>query len=167
MSSGFTIRLAQASDLPQLRAISEAVGSAARWTQPQWLAIFQTEIPARLAWIAQAEIASDEMARDGMPAEAEMRGVGFLVAQDGGPDWELENIAVLPDYRRRGVGHALLSALLAQASSRQAERILLEVRASNQSAIHFYTASGFQHLALRREYYQHPPEDAQILVHTF
>jgi ribosomal-protein-alanine N-acetyltransferase len=150
------IRLANESDLPQLKAISEAAGSAAHWTQQQWLDIFHTQIPVRFAWIAENGI-----------DEGEVQGIGFLVAQNGGPEWELENIAVLPAYRRQGVGLQLLSALLVQARSLLAERILLEVRASNQSAIHLYNVSGFQVLTHRREYYQNPTEDALIMVRSF
>jgi ribosomal-protein-alanine N-acetyltransferase len=98
-------------------------------------------------------------------AEEAVRGVGFLVAQDGGPEWELENIAVLPEFRRRGVGRELLSALLAHARSRLAERIFLEVRASNRPAIVFYRGSGFGLLGQRRDYYRDPEEDALILVY--
>jgi ribosomal-protein-alanine N-acetyltransferase len=147
------IRLAQQSDLPQLMAINEDAGSAAHWTQQQWLDIFHTQFPPRLAWIAEDSSADEE------------RGIGFLVAQNGGPDWELENIAVLPAFRRQGIGAKLLSALLLQAHSQQASRILLEVRASNQLAIHLYNVSGFQLLSLRRDYYENPAEDALILVH--
>jgi ribosomal-protein-alanine N-acetyltransferase len=152
------IRLAQACDLVQLRAMSEAVAGAAHWTEQQWLDIFATETlhrdnPLRLAWIAE----------EGTGVDA--RGIGFLVVQSGGPDWELENIAVLPDCRRQKVGLGLISALLAEARARRAERILLEVRASSAGAIRFYHESGFQELARRCEYYLNPPEDALIMVH--
>ena len=90
---------------------------------------------------------------------------GFLVAQCGGPEWELENLAVLPVSRRRGVGAALLATLLEEARARHAERILLEVRASNQSAIRLYAQAGFQLLARRRGYYQNPTEDALLFGH--
>jgi [ribosomal protein S18]-alanine N-acetyltransferase len=153
------IRLANESDLPQLVAISEAAGSAAHWTHQQWLDIFRTQSPARLAWIA------DEITEDCNSGER-VRGIGFLVAQNGGPEWELENIAVLPEFRCRGVGFALLSALQTHARSLLAERILLEVRASNESAIRFYRKSGFQLLAQRHDYYRNPTENALILVHS-
>ena len=152
------IRRAQASDLGQLRAMSEAVAGAAHWTEQQWLDIFATETlhtehPLRLAWIAE----------EGAGVDA--RGVGFLVVQSSGSDWELENIAVLPDCRRQKAGLGLVAALLAEARTRRAERILLEVRASNAGAIRFYHVSGFQELARRCEYYLNPPEDALIMVH--
>lgn len=156
-----TIRLASESDLPQLTMMSEAAGSAAHWTPQQWMDIFHikifgTEIPARLAWIAEKESAGNEVG-----------GVGFLVAQNGGPEWELENMAVLPEFCRAGVGRGLLLTLLEHARSVQAERVLLEVRATNLSAIRLYGLCGFQLLGKRCDYYRNPTEDALILVHTF
>jgi [ribosomal protein S18]-alanine N-acetyltransferase len=166
------IRLASPADLPQLIAISEAAASAAHWTERQWLDIFHSQIPARLAWIAWAAsnatndaTTDDAAAHDPLHGEDPVPGIGFLVAQCGSPEWELENIAVLPAFRRRGVGVALLSALLAEARARRAERVLLEVRVSNRSAIRLYTQGGFQLLARRRDYYQNPAEDAFIFGH--
>lgn len=162
--TGIKIRLARESDLPQLTALSEAAGEAAHWTQQQWRDIFHSQTPARLAWIAEAATPATEAAES---AENELHAVAFLVAQNGGPDWELENIAVLPEFRRRGVAGSLLSALLVQARALRAERILLEVRASNQAAIRLYQANGFQPLARRQAYYGNPTEDAMILEHSF
>ena len=48
------IRLARESDLPQLIALSDAVEQAAHWTRQQWLDIFHSQTPQRLAWIAEA-----------------------------------------------------------------------------------------------------------------
>jgi ribosomal-protein-alanine acetyltransferase len=150
------IRRAHASDLPQLKAIGAVAASAAQWTQQQWLDIFHTEAPARLAWIAEDRNGPDQG-----------QGIGFLVARGGGPEWELENIAVLPGFRRQGIGRALLSALLDEARALQAERILLEVRASNRPAIRLYNSKGFQLLARRGGYYRNPDEDALVLVHSY
>jgi [ribosomal protein S18]-alanine N-acetyltransferase len=156
------IRPATQADLPQLVAISEAADSAAHWTRQQWLDIFHSQIPARRAWIAWS--ASDD-ATGGASAHDPAHGIGFLVAQCGSPEWELENMAVLPDFRRRGVGAALLSALLGQARARRAERVLLEVRVSNRSAIRLYEQGGFRRLARRPGYYRNPAEDALVLVY--
>jgi ribosomal-protein-alanine N-acetyltransferase len=147
------IRRADETDLPQLMAICEVASSDAHWTPQQWTDIFRRQTPVRLAWIAEC-IAGNSV-----------QDVGFLVAQNCGPEWELENIAVLPGFRRRGVGLGLLSVLLAQARAARAERILLEVRASNLSAVRLYNMSGFQTLGVRRDYYRNPAEDALILVH--
>ncbi len=164
------IRLAHISDLPQLKAISQADRSAAHWSQQQWLDIFHSQFPARLAWIAEdleAENPSHgvEFPIAGFPIVGPPI-AGFLVAQTG-PEWELENIVVSPEFRRRGVGRALLSALLDEARARRAERVLLEVRVSNQAAIHLYRRSGFQQLACRRDYYRDPIEDALVMVHSY
>jgi ribosomal-protein-alanine acetyltransferase len=148
------IRRAHESDLARLTAISEAAGSAAHWSRQQWLDIFKTEIPARLAWIAEERVAG-----------LEARAAGLLVAQNGGAEWELENIAVLPEFRRKGVGRELLSTLAAQARTSGAERILLEVRGSNLEALGLYGSEGFELLGKRRGYYRNPEEDALILVH--
>ena len=148
------IRLAHVDDLPKLIAISEAAGAAAHWSGQQWLDVFESEVPARLALIAWDE---DE---DGVRA-------GFLVAQVGAADWELENVAVGREFRRRGIGRELIAALLAYARAGNAERILLEVRASNEGAIRLYKGSGFQILARREGYYRDPDEDALVMVHTF
>ncbi len=152
-ASRMNIRAADESDISQLVAISEAADSAAHWTPQQWTDIFCSQAPPRCAWIAQQESNS--------------RIIGFLVAQHNGPEWELENIAVLPDFRRQGAGAQLMSALLSHARVHDAERILLELRASNLSAYRFYHVSGFQVLARRRAYYGNPVEDALIMVRTF
>jgi len=147
------IRRAQESDLDLLKALSEAVDTSSQWTPQQWLEIFRTESPLRLTWLAEEEV-----------GESFGRATGFLVALNGGPDWELENIAVLPEFHRQGIGLGLLRALLGEARSQLAGRILLEVRASNQAAIGFYRANGFELLTRRRDYYTGPTEDALILV---
>jgi ribosomal-protein-alanine N-acetyltransferase len=85
----------------------------------------------------------------------------------GAADWELENVAVGREFRRRGIGRELIAALLAYARAGNAERILLEVRASNEGAIRLYKGSGFQILARREGYYRDPDEDALVMVHTF
>lgn len=149
------IRLANESDLPQLMAISEAAGSPVRWTRQQWMDIFATQVPARVAWIAEEVV------------QRESQGIGFLVALNGGMEWELEDVAVLPARLRQGVGRGLLSALLEYSSSVGAGRVLLEVRTSNVSAIALYRQCGFEFVGQRRDYYRNPTEDALILVHTF
>jgi len=160
MNAAIHVRLANPSDLPQLKALSQTAEEAAHWTPQQWLDIFHSQTPPRLAWIAEIE-PTQATAENPPPA------VGFLIAQHGAPEWELENIAVLPHFRRQGIARALLSALLLHARSLLAERILLEVRASNQAAIRFYQAGGFQNLARRRDYYSNPTEDALIFAYPF
>lgn len=75
----------------------------------------------------------------------------------------LNNFAVHPTWRRRGVGRALLAHVLGEAEALGAPHATLEVRASNTAAIALYEAAGFARAGLRRGYYTHPVEDALIL----
>lgn len=75
---------------------------------------------------------------------------------------ELLNIAVDTAYRGRGIGERLLTAVHDQAKERGAERILLEVRASNAPAIALYEKHGYIKIAVRKRYYANG-EDADIM----
>ena len=70
-------------------------------------------------------------------------------------------IAVDPLCRRQGLGHQVLSALLAEGRSRGAERATLEVSSSNTAAQALYTRAGFQEAGRRRGYYRNG-DDALI-----
>jgi ribosomal-protein-alanine N-acetyltransferase len=75
----------------------------------------------------------------------------------------INNLAVLPGWRRRGVARALLATVLAEARRLGAVRATLEVRASNQAARSLYERAGFRPAGLRRGYYTNPVEDALVL----
>lgn len=75
----------------------------------------------------------------------------------------INNFAVHPAWRRRGVGRALLAQTLAAAAALGAPKATLEVRASNTAAIALYESGGFVRAGIRRGYYTHPVEDALIL----
>ena len=75
----------------------------------------------------------------------------------------INNVAMLPAYRGRGMGRALLEHVLAEARTLGATRATLEVRASNTGALKLYSELGFYVAATRRNYYSNPVEDALIL----
>jgi ribosomal-protein-alanine N-acetyltransferase len=75
----------------------------------------------------------------------------------------INNVAVLPRWRGRGLGTALMQHVLAEARRLGARRATLEVRASNVEAIRLYERLGFHVEATRRNYYSNPVEDALIL----
>ena len=77
-------------------------------------------------------------------------------------DAELANIAVAPTYRGKGVGKLLMEKMHAYAKSLGAERMLLEVRVSNQSAIGLYEKYGYEKYGLREHYYA-DGEDAHLM----
>lgn len=76
---------------------------------------------------------------------------------------ELMRIAVDPAYRGRGYARKLMEQLEKEADENQVGAITLEVRASNDPAIHLYKSYGFQTEAVRKGYYTHPVEDALIM----
>jgi ribosomal-protein-alanine N-acetyltransferase len=75
----------------------------------------------------------------------------------------VNNLAVRPAFRGRGIGTALLRRLLADARALGARRATLEVRASNEGARRLYERLGFHVAGVRRRYYTQPDEDALIL----
>jgi ribosomal-protein-alanine N-acetyltransferase len=75
----------------------------------------------------------------------------------------INNLAVAPEWRRRGLGSFLVRAVLARAAAEGALRATLEVRASNLAARRLYEALGFVQAGIRHGYYTNPPEDALIL----
>lgn len=80
---------------------------------------------------------------------------------------EITNIAVDGDYRRQGIGEALLEALLQIAKQKRLTIVHLEVRVSNVAAKGLYEKFGFHQIAIRKNYYQQPIEDAIIMQYKF
>jgi [ribosomal protein S18]-alanine N-acetyltransferase len=75
----------------------------------------------------------------------------------------INNLAVLPELRGRGLGTQLLAAIIARAAHLGATELTLEVRASNQPALQLYRKAGFTQEAVRKNYYTTPVEDALVL----
>jgi len=88
--------------------------------------------------------------------------LGFLIANQAGPEWELENLVVAPALRRKGLATGLFTALLAHAREAAGEQIFLEVRESNLAARNLYVRLGFEENGRRRLYYANPSEDAVL-----
>jgi ribosomal-protein-alanine N-acetyltransferase len=75
----------------------------------------------------------------------------------------INNLAVLPDHRRTGIGTDLLLRVLADGVVLGAKRATLEVRRSNEAAQKLYEKFGFTVAGVRRLYYSSPAEDALVL----
>jgi ribosomal-protein-alanine N-acetyltransferase len=88
---------------------------------------------------------------------------GYIIGREVAGTGEVLNLAVAPDYRRRGVARALLRAGLSYLRKRRVEEVFLEVRESNQSAQALYLSSGFRPVGQRAAYYRNPKEDALVL----
>ena len=79
---------------------------------------------------------------------------GFILARDLGDDAEILTLGVLPEWRRRGLGRALLAASAAEAARRGLAAIVLEVAADNEVAQHLYAGRGFIQVGRRPRYYR-------------
>ena len=87
---------------------------------------------------------------------------GMLLAPGEG---QITNVAVHPDFRRRGYAAAVLRALIAEAMAREdCEQISLEVRESNGAAVALYLQNGFLTVGRRRHFYRDPAEDALVMI---
>lgn len=79
----------------------------------------------------------------------------------------IDNIAVLPAMRQRGIGTIIVESLINFTETHNGIFVSLEVRESNAPAIALYTKLGFQENGRRRGFYTKPPEDALILTKSF
>jgi [ribosomal protein S18]-alanine N-acetyltransferase len=95
--------------------------------------------------------------------EADMP-VGFALARDLGGECEILTLGVTPACRRRGVGRALLCAILDRARRRSIPSIVLEVAADNAAARRLYTAAGFVTVGRRPRYYRRGEETVDALL---
>lgn len=100
----------------------------------------------------------------------------FLTARSGGDtlgyagmsyvldEGYISNVAVRADARRQGIGDALISTLTARAAALGLSFITLEVRRSNAPAVALYGKHGFVPVGERKNYYEHPREDAVLMT---
>jgi [ribosomal protein S18]-alanine N-acetyltransferase len=130
------IRRGEVADLPQINAIQAASAEAARWP------------------------VADYLNHNLLVALCENHVVGFLAARMVAPDeCEILTLAVAPEFRRQGVGRAIIAALTGNSPM----TVFLEVRESNRVARTFYNSIGFQEVSVRERYYQSPLESAIVM----
>lgn len=77
---------------------------------------------------------------------------------------ELANVAITPRLRGKGLGRRLMSRVLDVARERGVEKLYLEVRVSNETALELYRGLGFIEVGIRKGYYDDPKEDARIMM---
>jgi len=135
-----TIRRATINDVPAIIALERAVANAAHWSREQY----------------ESRMKENSL----LVAEHHQRLSGFICACVLAGEWEIENVVVGNEFRRRGIASALLSALFESAKKAGNPALHLEVRESNAEARQFYMKHGFQQVGRRPKYYRDPPEDA-------
>jgi len=95
-------------------------------------------------------------------SDAELLGyVGMMYVLDEG---YISNVAVNPNFRRKGLADALINTLEEKSRDKDISFISLEVRESNQAAILLYEKHGFVPVGRRKNYYDLPREDAIIMT---
>ena len=92
---------------------------------------------------------------------------GYIGANNIAGEVYITNIAVLPVYRKQGIGALLLSVLLSVSEQENAQFVSLEVREGNQAAISLYEKCGFAAVGKRKHFYRDPEEDALIYTKYF
>lgn len=93
--------------------------------------------------------------------------VGFLDITYPRPECDINSLAVLPEFRKKGVANGLLESLFSFAKEKEISSIALEVRESNQNAINLYNKFHFKKAGLRKNFYSSPKENALILKRCF
>ena len=143
--TGITIRDALISDIPAITAIENGAFSSP-W--PEKLLRDFIEYDDRLCLIA--DIGNE-------PA-------GYLNALFAVDEYHIGSLAVKPEFRRRGVGAALVRELIKRAHAANGMYIFLEARQSNTAARELYSGLGFIEVSKRRNYYESPREDAILMT---
>ena len=89
--------------------------------------------------------------------------VGYLIVYYVLEDGEIARIAVESDSRRKGVASRLLKELAFICADNGVNKLLLDVRESNESAKAFYEKKGFVLDGVRKNYYTNPTENAILM----
>lgn len=89
--------------------------------------------------------------------------LGYVIFYYVLDEGEIARIAASPQHRRQGVAVRLLEKMRAFSYEQNITRWLLDVRISNETAIHFYKAAGFAEDGVRKNFYANPPEDAILM----
>ncbi len=96
---------------------------------------------------------------------AELNGAvaGYCGCYQSLEEAEIVDVVVRKDLRNRGIAGEMLRELMRIGVRQGAFAYTLEVRASNRPAIHLYESLGFEHIGIRKNFYQKPTEDAVIM----
>ncbi len=138
------IRPAIIQDVTAILKIERQTGAAAHWREEKYRQVFIKDAPSRTVLVAEDETGVQAF------------GVIRLLQEE----CEIENLAVAPAMRRRGLGKQLLDGLINLARNQGATMIFLEVRESHEAARALYKSLGFSESGRRKAYYHNPDEDA-------
>ena len=92
---------------------------------------------------------------------------GYVGCQTVLDEGYITNVAVSPDFRRRGAARLLIAELIARAKEKGLAFVTLEVRESNAPAIALYAGVGFAPVGTRKNFYSNPAENALLMTINF
>ena len=138
-----TLRVAGPGDLELFAALEAEVFAEDPWTP--YMIAEELSSPASRYWIATDD--SGDV-------------VGYGGAKVGGDQADVMTIGVRAHARGQGIGATILDTLLAWSREAGAREIFLDVRPSNESAIHLYETRGFVEIGRRPRYFRNPVEEA-------
>jgi len=99
----------------------------------------------------------------GMVAEFEERVVGFMIYELHKTRLHVLNVAVHRDFRRHGVGGAMVRYLIGKLSQQRRNVVRLETRDSNLVSQLFFRSCGFRAISILREFYEDTTDDAYMM----
>ena len=91
--------------------------------------------------------------------------VGYIISKITYPETHILNLTVKKNFRKNGIGKALVELIISDARLRNSENIILEVRANNTDAQSLYKKLNFEIIGTRKDYYEsrNDREDAYVL----
>jgi ribosomal-protein-alanine N-acetyltransferase len=123
------------------------------------------------AYYAELQTGNRDLMLVAHPAKSSIlehrRLAGYIVARETAGELHINNVAVREDYRRRGIGRALLTRVVKEAERLGVKAAFLEVRDGNRAAQALYEQCGFKAIARRSNYYCNPSEDAVVMSLNF
>jgi ribosomal-protein-alanine N-acetyltransferase len=155
--TGVRVRVATSADLDAILALERETANAPHWPSSVYAAILQDD---NRSSAQRCLLVAEGQGENAEPKERAILGFAAGVAHSGELVAELESVAVADRARRRGIGRALCSAVLAWCRDQGAASVILEVRAGSASAIALYTGLGFVLEGRRPSYYRDPDDDA-------
>ena len=157
-----------ASDLEAVLALEHELFPDDAWTSEMFADEVSQPPDSRLYLVAEArDVRDKESAQDRAdslePQDACLAGYAGLMFVPDGASADVLTIAVAQASWGKGIGSALLGALVEAATRRGCEQMFLEVRKDNPRARGLYLRRGFEEIGVRRGYYQPSGVDAIVM----
>lgn len=148
-------------DLADVLAVERDLFPEDPWSERMFAEEVSQPPDSRMYLVAEAESLAESLQTG--PGGRELAGYAGMMFVPGGIQADVLTIAVARAYWGRGVGSALLAAMLGAAAERGCAEVFLEVREDNQRARALYQRRGFDQIGVRRGYYQPSGVDAIVM----